>query len=133
MTTVIPPIYTELSILQLKELLSVIDSSDRNCNKAIIIKFGADWCKPCQNIKELCHNYFAKLPESITCFDLNIDDNMELYIAYKAKKMVNSIPTIIAYINNTDRDKNHWYAPDLSVVGSQPVAIDNFFKVIRTL
>ena len=122
------PIYTELDIAKLHQLLNVIDTSNKKDNAAIIIKFGATWCGPCQRIKSQCHNLFAQMPENVICFDIDVDDNMELYVAYKAKKMVTSIPTILGYTNNPDRDKNHWYAPDQSVTGSQPSAIEAFFK-----
>ena len=125
--------YSELSVAQLKELLTIVDTSNRADNKAIVIKFGATWCQPCQTIKPLCNKYFNNLPSNIICFDLDVDENMELYIAYKAKKMVTSIPTILAYINNYERDKEHWYAPDLSVIGSETAGIEQFFKIIKTL
>ena len=123
-------IYTELDVAKLHELLSVVDSSTKKDNAAIIIKFGATWCGPCQRIKSLCHSLFAQMPENVICFDLDIDDNMELYVAYKAKKMVSSIPTILGYTNNQNRDKNHWYVPDMSVTGSQPSSVEGFFKNI---
>jgi len=124
-------IYDELSISKLKELLKVLDSSNRSDNTAIIIKFGATWCGPCQKIKSLCYQHFNKLPNNVICFDLDIDDNLEIYVAYKAKKMVPSIPTIIGYINKPDRDQQNWYAPDVSVIGSAPHQIDTFFKEIQ--
>ncbi len=124
------PVYTELNVSKLHELLNVIDTSDKKDNAAIIIKFGATWCGPCQRIKPLCHNLFAQMPKNVICFDIDVDDNMEIYVAYKAKKMVTSIPTILGYIHNPTRDKNHWYAPDLSITGSQPNAIEQFFKNI---
>ncbi len=79
-------VYTELDIAKLHELLNVIDTSNKKDNGAIIMKFGATWCGPCQRIKALCHNLFAQMPENVICFDIDIDDNMELYMAYKAKK-----------------------------------------------
>jgi len=125
-------IYTDLDIEKLHELLNVIDTSNKKDNAAIIIKFGATWCGPCQRIKSLCHNLFAQMPENVICFDIDVDNNMELYVAYKSKKMVTSIPTILGYIHNPARDKKHWYAPDVSVIGSQPAGIEQFFKTILT-
>ena len=127
------PIYQELTISTLKELLSVLDSSDKSNNKAIILKFGAPWCRPCQQINNICHQYFAQMSEDIICFDINIDNNMELYVAYKAKKMVTSIPTILVYINNVNRDTIHWYVPDKSITGSNPTLVGEFLSSIRKL
>ena len=123
-------IYTELDVAKLHELLNVIDTSNKTDNAAIIIKFGATWCGPCKQIKPLCHNLFAQMPENVICFDIDVDENMELYLAYKSKKMVTSIPTILGYTNNPNRDNNHWYAPDLSVTSSQPTSVEGFFKSI---
>ena len=126
-------IYQELTIPTLKELLSVLDSSDKVNNKALILKFGAPWCGPCQRINNICHQYFTQMSDDIICFDINIDNNMELYVAYKAKKMVTSIPTILVYVNNVDRDATHWYVPDESITGSNPTLVGEFLAGISKL
>ena len=71
----------------------------------------------------------------VVCFDLDIDEDdvMELYLAYKQKKMVTSVPTIFAYVSNPGRDKRHWYAPDFSVNSSKPIDIQNFFAKVQTI
>ena len=58
---------------------------------------------------------------------------MELYLAYKQKKMVTSIPTIFAYISKPEREKRHWYAPDFSVNSAKPLDIQNFFDRLKTI
>jgi hypothetical protein len=60
-------------------------------------------------------------------------NNMELYIAYKAKKMVTSIPTILVYVNNVERDATHWYVPDKSITGSNPTQVGEFLTSIWKL
>ena len=62
----IKKIYSELSINQLKHFLN-------NTNIFVIIKFGANWCHPCQKIKDYCHNCFMQMSENIICFDIDID------------------------------------------------------------
>ena len=128
------PIYTDLDVNNLKQLIGIVDSED-NSNKSIIIKFTADWCGPCKRIKDYCYKKFEKYKSSVLCFDINIDldENMELYLAYKQKKMVTSIPTIIAYIKKSDRDSNHWWVPDLLVNSAKQTEIENFFNQIDTL
>ncbi len=123
-------IYTELDITKLHELLNIIDSGNKKDNCAIILKFGATWCGPCQRIKPLCYNLFSKMPENVTCFDIDVDDNMDLYLAYKSKKMIPSIPTILGYTQNPTRDKKLWYAPDFSLVGSQQSQVEQLFQSI---
>tara|TARA_B100001093_G_scaffold428646_1_gene423534 strand:+ start:1752 stop:2153 length:402 start_codon:yes stop_codon:yes gene_type:complete len=128
-------IYTSLNIKQFKEILQIIDDPNDKNNKAIILKFGATWCKPCQNIKEQVHNYFKHLPNSVLCFDLDIDDEDigELYLAYKQKQMIRSVPTIFSYVSNPERDSTHWFAPDFSVNSANPSDIEKFFIKTNTL
>jgi thiol-disulfide isomerase/thioredoxin len=128
-------IYTELNIENLKEILSLVDDNENKDNVAIIIKFGADWCGPCNRIMPYCHNIFKKYPEKIICFDIDIDNdkNLELYLAYKQKKMVTSIPVIFAYVTNSERDKNHWWVPDFSVNSAKQHDLDSFFAKVNTL
>ena len=135
MSVVRHPVYSSLSIKEFKDILAVIDAPDQSANVAIILKFGAIWCGPCKNIKELCATRFNELSNKITCFDLNIDeeDNNELYSAYASKKMIKSIPTIFAYVSNPERNYAHWWAPDMSVNSSKPEDIDLFFKKINSL
>lgn len=135
MSVVHHPVYSNLSIKEFKDILAVIDAADQTANVAIILKFGATWCGPCKNIKELCSTRFNELSHKITCFDLDIDgeDNNELYGAYVSKKMIKTIPTIFAYVSNPERNYAHWWAPDLSVNSSKSEDIDLFFKKINSL
>jgi thiol-disulfide isomerase/thioredoxin len=121
-------IYTELEPGQLKELITLLDAGDKSMRKAIVLKFGATWCKPCQVIKKQCNEYYEKLPSNVIYFDLDVDDNDELYIALKSKKMINGIPTILAYGKNPNRIASAWYASDMSIIGSDKKAIDLFFN-----
>ena len=97
----------------------------------VLIKFGAEWCGPCQRIKTLCYEYFARLPKNITCIDVDIDEYIELYVALKSKKMVKGIPTLLAYYGG---EREHWFIPNDSVSGADPKEIANFFNrcIIQT-
>ena len=129
------PIYTELNVSSFKEILNLVDNSENKENTAIIIKFGAEWCGPCQRIKPYCHQIFKNYPQKIICFDIDIDndENLELYLAYKQKKMVKSVPVIFAYVNNPERDNSHWWAPDFSVNSAQQHDLETFFAKVNTL
>jgi len=129
------PIYNSLSVNTFKQLLELVDDPNHKESVAIIIKCGAEWCGPCQRIKLYCHDKFKKYPEKVLCFDIDIeeDENMELYLAYKQKKMVRSVPVIFAYVSNPDRNKNHWWAPDFSVNSAQTHDLDNFFAKVTAM
>ena len=53
---------------------------------------------------------------------------MELYYALKTKKMVNGIPSILAYYGNVERDMNQWYIPSDSVIGGDENEVNLFFN-----
>ena len=75
----------------------------------MVFKFGADWCKPCQTIKNDVEQYFANTPDNVLCFDLDIDESFDLYAFLKSKKMVTGVPSILAYIKG-----NESYASDFA-------------------
>ena len=89
----------------------------------IIIDFNAEWCKPCKNIQPIVDAFFASSPPNVLCASLNVDENFDVYSFLKNKKMVNGIPAILCY-----KKGNVSFIPDLSVTGSSPVELDNFFK-----
>ena len=96
-----------------------------NGKEMVIIKFTADWCGPCQGIKDLVEELVKELPDSIKFHEIDIDESLELYAKFKSKKMVNGIPAILGF---KDGDKDHWYIPDLSVLGGDKKAIREFFE-----
>ena len=92
----------------------------------IIIKFGASWCAPCNQIKNMVYDFFNTTPSYIHCYDLSIDDNTDVYSYLKSKKMITSIPTLLMY-----KKGNNFFAPDASVVGSNIHKLNSFFTVCR--
>ena len=122
---------SELTIDAFKELITQLDLCKKVDSKAIVLKFGATWCKPCQVIKERCHSYFRQMPSSVKCYNIDIDENTELYTFLKTKRMINGVPTLLGYINRSDRETNLWHIPDISVSGSNSTNIDIFFQRIN--
>tara|TARA_B000000609_G_C24168722_1_gene348699 strand:- start:881 stop:1234 length:354 start_codon:yes stop_codon:yes gene_type:complete len=107
------------SIEDKAELMSILNS-----NKGyVVLKFGADWCKPCKSCHEHVYDWFKKLPEEFMCYDLDVDDNFEIYAFLKSKKQVSSIPTILAW-----KRGNTMIGPDYSVVGADEKNISAFFE-----
>ena len=91
----------------------------------IIIKFGADWCGPCKRIEHQVNVSMNQMPDNVKNIILNIDESFELYGFLRTKKMVTSIPTLLAYYKN-----NTSYVPDDCIVGADTVEIDSFFRRI---
>ena len=92
----------------------------------IIIKFGAEWCRPCKQIETQVHqwfDFFSKNSSNIQTYIIDIDENLEVYGFLKTKKMVNGIPVILVY-----KSPNKTFIPDDSVIGANPQEIDLLFK-----
>ena len=87
----------------------------------VVIKFGAEWCAPCKKVHDLLYEWFEKMPSSVACYDLDVDDNFEIYAYLKTKKQVSSIPVILGW-----KKGNTMIGPDYSVVGTDKTKIDTF-------
>jgi thiol-disulfide isomerase/thioredoxin len=85
-------------------------------NKIVVIKFSANWCKPCKIIKPTWDLWMkTNTQPNIIYAELDIDETMDLYVALKSKKMVSGIPALLMYQGNIKRD--HWFIPDESFSG----------------
>jgi thiol:disulfide interchange protein len=114
-------IVTELNRDHLASLLQ--------CNPGVVIlKFTAEWCKPCKTIQDYVYDKFRSLPNTCICADLDVDDNFDLYALMKSKKQVRGIPALLAY-----KKGNITYAADASVSGSDTDALDFFFKEVSEM
>ena len=114
------PIITELNVEKLIALQTSMG------NGLFIIKFGADWCGPCKKIAPTYKKFINVSAENILFADIDVDENLDLYMALKKHKMVQGIPVFLAFYGNTDRDK--WYIPDDSVIGADEKAVNDFFQ-----
>ena len=99
------------------------------CNPGVIVlKFTAEWCKPCKTIHDYVYDKFRSLPNTCICADLDVDENFDLYALMKSKKQVRGIPALLAYKKGTLT-----YAADASVSGSDTEALDFFFKEVEDM
>jgi thiol:disulfide interchange protein len=88
----------------------------------IIIKFGADWCGPCKQIEKQVHDWFNKMPATVQCYMIDVDECFEIYAFLKTKKMVKGVPVILCY------DKGNLnYIPSDIIIGADKNGVDAFF------
>ncbi len=93
----------------------------------VVLKFGATWCGPCQRIEAHVHQWFSRMPASVKCIMIDIDESFELYAAFKSKRQINGIPAILCFNKG-----NLSYLPDLSVAGADFDQVNTFFRQVAT-
>lgn len=91
----------------------------------IVIKFGADWCRPCKAIKPIVDKFFNTSNNSIYCIDVDIDESLDLFGFLKTKRIVNGVPAILVY-----KAGNEHYIPDDSVLGGNMDEVRLLFERI---
>jgi thioredoxin-like negative regulator of GroEL len=89
----------------------------------VIIKFGAEWCKPCKQIEGQVVSWFSKMPDTVQTVLVDVDESFEVYAYMKSRKMIRGIPAILMYLKG-----NTEYTYDDSVSGSNAAEIDMFFQ-----
>jgi thiol-disulfide isomerase/thioredoxin len=113
-------VISELSVADVQRIQASMGDS-----QVLLIKFGADWCGPCKKIAPMYYDFIKTNPPNILFADIDVDDNIDLFITLKKNKMVSGIPVFLAYFGNSLRDK--WYIPDDSIVGADETAVAAFF------
>lgn len=93
--------------------------------EALILKFGATWCKPCQKIRPFVEERVKGLPSHVKFYEIDIDQSVELYLAFKSKRMLKGVPTMLAFSGDSE---NEGLIPDDLVMGTDHDAIVDFFK-----
>ena len=91
----------------------------------VVLKFGATWCGPCKVIEPLVNQWFSKMPDTVKCATIDVDDSFDLYGALKSKRQINGIPAILCFNKG-----NLSYIPDMNVVGADANQVNAFFKQV---
>ena len=88
----------------------------------LIIKLSAEWCIPCQTIKNSVEDWFSIMPNHVQTVLLDIDESFAVYATLKNKKMLKGVPAILMY-----KKGNTTIIPDQIVNTSNKNEIDVFF------
>lgn len=76
-------------------------------NKYVVVKFGANWCNPCNMLKSVMEELANDYCTEIIIGDVDIEQNPELTSRYKIK----SIPLILFFKDNNIMDKHMGAVP----------------------
>jgi thioredoxin 1 len=120
MATSTKQVITELNVTQLQALQGTLS------NNVLILKFSADWCGPCKKIAPTYKTFMSMCPPNIIFGEIDVDENIDLWMALKKQKMVQGIPVFLAFFGGVKRQL--WFIPDDSVVGADEEAVTKFFK-----
>lgn len=94
-----------------------------NNKSVLILKFGANWCRPCKTIEPNVQTFKNKMPEHMKLIIIDVDESRDIYAFLKSKKQINGIPVLMAYYKG-----NETFAPNDSVTGADIGAINSFFQ-----
>ena len=109
-------------LTQIRDRTHFSELLEKNPGK-IVIKFGAEWCGPCKTVERQVFDWIERMPESVQCIIVDIDECFDIYAFLKTKKMANGIPAILCYNKG-----NVSYIPDDSVIGADKQKVDDFFQ-----
>lgn len=107
----------------------------------VILKFYADWCKPCKQITpfvEKIINEKAKKFESrgvknkFIFISVDVDECFDLYAFMKKQKMINGIPALFLYSKKIykQNDEKQMYIPQASISGTDETKISQVLDFI---
>lgn len=82
--------------------------------QTVVVKFYADWCKPCQTIKQLVHDRVLE-HGSIILVEVNVDTHRDIASAYR----IRGIPAMMSFRGGL---------PQHTVSGADIAQINQFFK-----
>tara|TARA_A100001015_G_C14867119_1_gene662822 strand:+ start:731 stop:1111 length:381 start_codon:yes stop_codon:yes gene_type:complete len=100
-----PQVIENISLQDFKQTLNNLPN-----NNIIIIRFTAEWCKPCKNIDSLCNNYFKNCNDKIIPILIDIDEALDIYATLKRYKMLNGVPALLAFYGNNKQ--SNWFVPN---------------------
>lgn len=127
-------------ILETREDLNMFLTSSKY--EFTILKFHADWCKPCKSIAPFVHelieekiNYFDKMnvKNKFIFVEVDVDECFDLYAFLKKRKMINGIPALFLYSKAiySKADPKEIYIPHGSISGTNQDEIRKVLDYIK--
>ena len=107
----------------------------------VILKFYADWCKPCSKITpfveklidEKCKKFDSLgVKNKFIYIKVDVDECFDLYAFMKKQKMINGIPAIFLYYKKEFKknEEEHIYIPQGSISGTNENEISKVLNFI---
>ena len=108
----------------------------------IVLKFKAEWCKPCKVIDPLNHKLvddkintlnLQKRKDVFLYVEIDIDICTDLYIFLKKMKRLNGVPSLLFYQKSIYEkvEDDYKYIPQQSISGANEGAIQKIFDRIQ--
>lgn len=108
----------------------------------IVLKFKAEWCKPCKVIEPFIHNLVddkinvlnkQNRTNVFLYVEIDIDVCTDLYIFLKKMKRLNGVPSVLFYQKSIyDKiEDDYKYIPQQSISGANESAIQKLFDRIQ--
>lgn len=108
----------------------------------IVLKFKAEWCKPCKVIDPFIHNLIddkinvlnkQNRTNVFLYVEIDIDVCTDLYIFLKKMKRLNGVPSVLFYQKSIyDKiEDDYKYIPQQSISGANESAIQKLFDRIQ--
>ena len=69
--------------------------------RMVVIKAGAPWCAPCRACNPAWQEGAQRLARlGAVCFDICVDDSIDLYAVLKRKRIVSKLPSFAAFLHS---------------------------------
>ena len=121
MTTPAAPLIIDDHVFESRQ--QFLDLIASNTDRVLIFKFSADWCIPCKLLAPAVKDHLPKLPPQTTFYNLDADENFDVYAFLKSKKMVSGIPALLGYYPETTD-----YVSNVSYSGINCKELEAFFS-----
>jgi len=63
----------------------------------VILRLTAAWCGPCKRVEPVIEAWPYRGADDIAFYNLDIDQNVEIYSFLKSKRRVNGVPALLCY------------------------------------